>query len=104
MLVASATASAAGLLRRELAPGTASPMIDLALMRIRSLAAANAITLVAAAGFYAYVLVQRPLPDDGVGLQRARGRPRDHARAVHRRGGRAAVASKLADARRALRS
>jgi EmrB/QacA subfamily drug resistance transporter len=33
-----------------------SPMLDLALLRIRSLAASNAITLVAAAGFYAYVL------------------------------------------------
>jgi NTE family protein len=33
-----------------------SPMIDLALLRIRSLAASNAVTLVAAAGFYAYVL------------------------------------------------
>jgi NTE family protein len=33
-----------------------SPMIDLGLLRIRSLAASNAVTLVAAAGFYAYVL------------------------------------------------
>ena len=33
-----------------------SPMIDLGLLRIRSLAAANAITLTGAAGFYAYVL------------------------------------------------
>jgi NTE family protein len=33
-----------------------SPMIDLGLLRIRSLAAANAVTLVAAAGFYSYVL------------------------------------------------
>ena len=33
-----------------------SPMLDLALLRIRSLAASNAITVVAAAGFYAYIL------------------------------------------------
>ena len=33
-----------------------SPMLDLGLLRIRSLAASNAITIVAAAGFYSYVL------------------------------------------------
>ena len=33
-----------------------SPMVDLALLRIRSLAVANALSLVGAAGFYAYVL------------------------------------------------
>jgi EmrB/QacA subfamily drug resistance transporter len=33
-----------------------SPMIDLNLLRVRSLAASNAVTLVAASGFYAYVL------------------------------------------------
>jgi NTE family protein len=33
-----------------------SPMVDLALLRIRSIAVSNAVTLVAAAGFYAYVL------------------------------------------------
>src|SRR5215217_962665 len=33
-----------------------SPMLDLTLLRIRSLAASNVITVVAAAGFYAYVL------------------------------------------------
>ena len=33
-----------------------SPMLDLGLLRIRSLAVANAVTIVAAAGFYAYVL------------------------------------------------
>jgi EmrB/QacA subfamily drug resistance transporter len=33
-----------------------APMIDLGLLRIRSLAASNAITLIAAAGFYSYVL------------------------------------------------
>ena len=33
-----------------------SPMLDLGLLRIRSLAVANAVTLSAAAGFYAYVL------------------------------------------------
>lgn len=33
-----------------------SPMIDLALLRVRSLAVANALSIVGAAGFYAYVL------------------------------------------------
>ena len=33
-----------------------SPMVDLGLLRIRSIAVSNAVTLIAAAGFYAYVL------------------------------------------------
>ncbi len=56
MLVCFGAALALGLLFVERCTWHRSPMIDLALMRIRSLAAANAITLVAAAGFYSYVL------------------------------------------------
>jgi EmrB/QacA subfamily drug resistance transporter len=56
VLVAFAAALALGAVFVERCRWHTSPMIDLALLRIRSLAAANAVTLVAAAGFYAYVL------------------------------------------------
>ena len=56
VLISFAAAAALGAVFVERCRWHRSPLIDLSLLRIRSLAAANAITLVAAAGFYAYVL------------------------------------------------
>ena len=61
-----------------------SPMLDLGLLRIRSLAVANVAHADRGRGLLRLRALQRPLPDDGLALLGAPGRPRDHARAVRR--------------------
>jgi NTE family protein len=56
VLVSFAAALALGAVFVERCTWHTSPMLDLGLLRIRSIAVANAVTIVAAAGFYAYVL------------------------------------------------
>ena len=48
-----------------------SPVIDLALLRIRTFSVANGMTVIAAAGFYGYTLDERPVPDRRVAVLRA---------------------------------